>query len=88
MSVTIIIKSMIQFMQRWKKHDHRKKKNLGDSDVYYWMPDYQNILQRFIWQTMDVKPKYPRVNKFLDHWHNNIDAIVNEIRISESERIY
>ena len=52
------------------------------------MPDYENILQRFVWQTMDMKPKYPRVNKFLDHWHNNIDAIVNEIRISESERIY
>ena len=49
-------------------------------------PDYQNILQRFVWQTMDTKPKYPRVHKFLDHWHNNIDAIVNEIRISESER--
>ena len=65
-----------------------KKKILVTLDVYYWMPDYQNILQRFIWQTVDMKPKYPRVNKFLEHWHNNIDAIVNEIRISESERTF
>jgi uncharacterized protein Usg len=63
-----------------------RKKILVTLDVYYWMPDYDNILQRFVWQTFDVKPKYPRMHRFLDYWHNNIDAIVNEIRISESER--
>ena len=63
-----------------------RKKILVTLDVYYWMPDYENILQRFVWQTFDVKPKYPRVHRFLDYWHNNIDAVVNEIRISESER--
>jgi|TARA_R110001592_G_scaffold196897_1_gene444779 uncharacterized protein Usg len=63
-----------------------KKKILVTLDIYYWMPDYENILQRFVWQTFDVKPKYPRIHRFLDYWHNNIDAIVNEIRISESER--
>ena len=63
-----------------------KRKILVTLDVYYWMPDYDNILQRFVWQTFDVKPKYPRVHKFLDYWHNNIDAVVNEIIISESER--
>ena len=61
-------------------------KTLVTLNVYYWMPDYENILQRFVWQTMDVKPKYPRIHRFLNYWHNNIDAIVNEIRISESER--
>ena len=63
-----------------------RRKILVTLNVYYWMPDYENILQQFIWQTMDVKPKYPRVHKFLDYWHNNIDAIVNEIQICESER--
>ena len=63
-----------------------KRKILITLNVYYWMPDYENILQQFVWQTIDVKPKYPRVHKFLDYWHNNIDAIVNEIQICESER--
>ena len=63
-----------------------KKKILVTLNVYYWMPDYRNILQQLVWQTMDVKPKYPKVHKFLDYWHNNIDAIVNEIQICESER--
>ena len=56
-------------------------KTLITLNVFYWMPDYENILQQFIWQTMDVKPKYPRVYRFLDYWHNNIDAVVNEIEI-------
>ena len=60
-----------------------KRKVLVTLNVYYWLPDYENILQQFLWQTLDTKPKYPRIEKFLDYWHNNIDAIVNEIEISE-----
>ena len=63
-----------------------KRKTLITLNIFYWMPDYENILQQFIWQTMDVKPKYPRVHKFLDHWHNNIDAKLSEIIIYDSER--
>jgi len=63
-----------------------KRKVLVTLNVYYWMPDYENILQQMVWQTMDVKPKYPRINKFLDYWHNNIDAIVSKIEICESYR--
>ena len=63
-----------------------RRKTLVTLNVFYWMPDYENILQQFIWQTMDVKPKYQRVHRFLDYWHNNIDAVVNEIEICDSER--
>ena len=63
-----------------------RRKTLVTLNIFYWMPNYENILQQFIWQTMDVKPKYPRVHRFLDYWHNNIDAVVNEIEICDSER--
>ena len=63
-----------------------KRKVLVTLNVYYWMPDYENIIQEFIWQTLDVKPTYHRIHKFLNYWHNNIDAVVNEIQICESER--
>jgi len=48
------------------------------------MPDYNNVLQQFVWQTMDVRPKYPRVHKFLNYWHHNIDAVISEVRILDS----
>ena len=63
-----------------------KRRTLITLNIFYWMPDYENILQQLIWQTMDVKPKYPRVHKFLDYWHNSIDAKLSEVIIYDSER--
>ena len=48
------------------------------------MPDYRNIIQELMWQTMDVKPKYPRVNKYLNYWKNNIEAVIADIEIAYS----
>ena len=48
---------------------------------FYWMPDYRHVLQEFIWQTDDIKPEYPRVHKFLNYWHDNIEAVIEEIKI-------
>tara|TARA_Y100000782_G_scaffold102348_1_gene118665 strand:- start:176 stop:391 length:216 start_codon:yes stop_codon:yes gene_type:complete len=53
-------------------------------NIFYWMPDYQNILQQFIWQTTDVRPEYPRVHRFLNYWHNNIEAVIEEINIADN----
>ena len=65
-----------------------KRKSLVTLNITYYRLDYRSILQEFIWQTMDVKPKYPRVQKFLNYWHNNIDAIINEIQQPEHDNIY
>ena len=35
------------------------KKSIVPVNIFYWMPDYQDILQEFIWQTPDIKPEYP-----------------------------
>ena len=50
--------------------------------VYYWMPDYNNILQEFMWQLNDVVPEYPRVHRFLNHWHENIEAVIETVEVS------
>ena len=58
------------------------KKHLVLVDILYWMPDYHNVLQEFIWETDDYIPKLPRVNNFLNYWHKEIDAVINEVQIS------
>ena len=58
-----------------------RRKSLVTVDILYWMPDYENILQQFIWQTKDVVPDIPRVHKFLNYWHDNIAAVIEEIEI-------
>ena len=60
-------------------------KKLVTLNVLYWMPDYENILQQFTWQTKDIVPEYPRVHKFLNYWHKEIDAVIAEIQIAHSD---
>lgn len=55
--------------------------------IYYYIPDYTKIINEFIWQTMDLPPKYPRLNKFLNYWKNNIDAVIKEIEIERSSKL-
>ena len=62
-----------------------RKKSLVTVDILYWMPDYENILQQFIWQTKDVVPEIPRVHKFLNYWHDNIDAVISEVRVADAK---
>ena len=53
-------------------------------NVLYWMPDYEHILQQFIWQTADIRPEYPRVHKFLNYWQDNIEAVISEVNIEDN----
>ena len=61
-----------------------RRKSIVTVDILYWMPDYDNILQEFVWQTKDVVPEIPRVHKFLDYWHKNIDAVISEIKVADT----
>ena len=53
-------------------------------NISYWLPDYTKIIQEFTWQTRDISPIYPRVHKFLYYWKDNIDATINDVRLSTS----
>ena len=49
--------------------------------IYYYLPDHSSLVQEFMWGTMDIIPEYPRINKFLNYWHENIDAVIASIDI-------
>lgn len=62
------------------------RKVLVSLRVYYYMPDYRDLIQEFMWQTMDIKPKYPRVNKFLNYWKENIEAVIADVEMAEVDK--
>ena len=53
-------------------------------NISYWLPDYNNIIQEFTWQIGDISPTYPRVNKFLHYWKDNIDVVINDVILTTS----
>ena len=51
-------------------------------DIFYYNPDYQHIIQEFVWQLDDIVPELYKTHKFLNHWHQNIKATIQQILIS------
>jgi len=55
---------------------------LTTAEVIYYLPDHPALLQRFLWQTLDFPPEFPRVCKFLDFWRREIDAVIHSVTCS------
>ena len=68
------IREAEQELERVKMAYIIKKWTTASVQVVYYIPDYLNLINEFIWQTRDQQPDYPRINQFLDYWDKNIDA--------------
>ena len=74
------------------RHDSDFAAQLGGkrvltTEILYYRPDYRSLLQTFVWQTMDTAPRFPRLAQFLEHWRQEIDAIIHSIRIAHADWI-
>ena len=55
---------------------------LTTAEVLYYIPDHPALLQRFLWQTLDFPPDFPRIHSFLDFWRREIDAVIHSVTCS------
>lgn len=55
---------------------------LAMTEVLYHLPDHPHVLQSFVWQTLDLPPRFPRILAFLDHWRREIDAVIHSVRLA------
>ena len=55
---------------------------LTTAEILYHMPDHPGLLQTFVWQTLDLAPEYPRIQKFLDFWEREIEGRLHSVRIA------
>jgi uncharacterized protein Usg len=56
-------------------------RRLTTAEVLYYMPDNPNLLQSFLWQTLDQAPDFPRIHQFLDFWRREIDAVIHSVSV-------
>ena len=59
-----------------------ERPQIATLQILYYMPDYRNLLQEFVWQTNDHVPNFPRIHKFLWYWKDNIEATIHSIEVS------
>lgn len=60
---------------------------LATAEILYYMPDHPSLLQSFIWQTLDLAPRYPRIHQFLDFWRRDIEAVIHSVRLATGETL-
>lgn len=73
-------------------HDDDLRKQLSGgglltAEILYYRPDFPKLLQSFVWQTVDIAPKFPRLAGFLDHWRREIEAVIHSISIAHADML-
>lgn len=64
-----------------------KDYRLTTAKILYHLPDFEKLLQEYIWQDYDVAPKFPALHKFLDFWTREIDGKIHSVYIAKKELI-
>lgn len=60
---------------------------LTTAQIYYHLPDHQNLLQEFIWQDYDVAPRFPNLKGFLNFWIHEIEGKLHSVYVARQELI-
>ncbi len=57
---------------------------LTTAEILYHMPDHPELLQSYVWQELDMAPRFPVLHKFLDFWSRNLDGKVHSVRVASA----
>lgn len=55
---------------------------LTTTEILYHLPDHPGVLQTFVWQTLDKAPEFPRIQRFLGFWRQEISAVIHTVWVS------
>ncbi len=57
------------------------------AEILYHLPDHPAVLQSFIWQQLDIAPRFPELHKFLDFWSRSIEGKLHSVRVGATDLI-
>ena len=54
------------------------------AEILYHLPDHPELLQTFIWQHLDLAPRYPELKRFLAFWERELDGRLHSVRVASA----
>ena len=60
---------------------------LTTAEILYRLPDHPGLLQSYIWQDLDLAPRFPVLHRFLDFWKATLDGPLHSVRYTHQRLI-
>lgn len=60
---------------------------LTTAEILYHLPDHPGLLQTYLWQDLDIAPRFPELRRFLDFWSREIEGKLHSIRVASASLI-
>ena len=54
---------------------------LTTAEILYHLPDHPGLLQTFVWQELDLAPRFPVLHRFLEFWEREIQGRLHSVRV-------
>ena len=55
---------------------------LTTAEILYHPPDHPDLLQTYVWQSLDRVPDFPKLNDFLDFWQKELEGKLHSVRVA------
>jgi uncharacterized protein Usg len=60
---------------------------LTTAEILYHLPDHPNVLQSYVWQDLDMAPRFPILHRFLNFWARELDGKLHSVRVASASLI-
>jgi uncharacterized protein Usg len=57
---------------------------LTTAEILYHKPDHPWFLQTYVWQEVDLIPRFPELRKFLEFWEKNLDGKLHSVKVAST----
>jgi len=57
---------------------------LTTAEILYHLPDHPTLLQTYVWQALDIAPRYPVLGRFLEFWRRNLEGRLHSVRVAQT----
>ena len=60
---------------------------LTTAEFFYRMPDFQSVLNTFVWQEDDLAPDHPKLFEFIEFWQREIEGPLHSVSFTHRKMI-
>lgn len=57
---------------------------LTTAEILYHLPDHPHILQSYVWQELDLAPRFPVLKKFLLFWEQKLEGRLHSVKVAHA----